>query len=421
MSKMKKYLILALMIIVVQSSGFIAYAEDFGLLSMDYSAPTYTDYTGDAVQLINQLVGGNENISVDNESISVIGPNNNIKFFGDFYAGVLEGYDIVLNAGVKITNGPVNAPGDSDLLQLIHDTYGGSYSSNDATGFAFDFTVTEGIKAVSLEFMYASDEYPGYVGGAYIDGAALFVDGVNYAFYENEGNQELLTTLFGDPFIAAGGFTNLKYGGIIRPYKINALLNPDLDTHTIKVVVHDTGDSGVDSSFFISLMAGSYSTSGGIVEINAPELSTQDPANLTVDSAELRGTLISLGDPAATEYGFVYATTPTPDINDSKVNLGAAGSTGSFSHLLSGLSLDTTYYCRSYAVNDSGTVYGGQVSFKTLSDPPPVITIAPYNESEWTTEPIVVNASINEGTINATSHEFTENGSFTFTAVDELG
>jgi hypothetical protein len=50
----------------------------------------------------------------------------------------------------------------------------------------------------------------------------------------------------------------------------------------------------------------------------------------------------------------------------------------------------------------------------------PVITIAPYN-LDPTNKDITVNASTNEGSLNATSHIFTENGSFTFIATDLAG
>jgi len=51
---------------------------------------------------------------------------------------------------------------------------------------------------------------------------------------------------------------------------------------------------------------------------------------------------------------------------------------------------------------------------------PPVITIEPYN-TQPTNQDIVVKASVNEGTLNATSHTFTQNGSFEFVAIDPAG
>jgi hypothetical protein len=51
---------------------------------------------------------------------------------------------------------------------------------------------------------------------------------------------------------------------------------------------------------------------------------------------------------------------------------------------------------------------------------PPVITIDPY-DATMTNQDVVVTAHTNEGTLNATSHTFTENGSFSFVATDAAG
>ncbi|MCX6809085.1 MAG: Ig-like domain-containing protein [Candidatus Berkelbacteria bacterium] len=50
----------------------------------------------------------------------------------------------------------------------------------------------------------------------------------------------------------------------------------------------------------------------------------------------------------------------------------------------------------------------------------PVITINPYNTS-LTNQDIIVTASTSDGTLNTTSHTFTQNGSFTFTATGSTG
>lgn len=69
-------------------------------------------------------------------------------------------------------------------------------------------------------------------------------------------------------------------------------------------------------------------------------------------------------------------------------------------------------------------IYGNKtvvrVTITNIDKTPPVITLAPYSTAS-TTGPVVVKASSNEGTLNATSHTFTENGSFTFTVTDAAG
>lgn len=51
----------------------------------------------------------------------------------------------------------------------------------------------------------------------------------------------------------------------------------------------------------------------------------------------------------------------------------------------------------------------------------PVITINPFDDQTPTNKDITVTATTDKGTLNETSHTFTENGSFTFIATDESG
>jgi hypothetical protein len=56
----------------------------------------------------------------------------------------------------------------------------------------------------------------------------------------------------------------------------------------------------------------------------------------------------------------------------------------------------------------------------TLDFTNPIITISDFSTLP-TNQDVTVTASTNEGTLNATSHTFTENGSFTFIATDDAG
>jgi len=64
-----------------------------------------------------------------------------------------------------------------------------------------------------------------------------------------------------------------------------------------------------------------------------------------------------------------------------------------------------------------------KISYLLLAAPdttPPVITIEPFDTTP-TNSDVTVYASTNEGTLNAASHTFTENGSFDFIATDDAG
>ncbi|OGO93597.1 MAG: hypothetical protein A2Y17_00615 [Clostridiales bacterium GWF2_38_85] len=72
------------------------------------------------------------------------------------------------------------------------------------------------------------------------------------------------------------------------------------------------------------------------------------------------------------------------------------------------------------ATDDAGNVTKITVTIVNIDKVAPVITIGSYT-TEVTDQDILVNASVNEGTLNASSNLFSENGSFEFIATDAAG
>ncbi len=86
------------------------------------------------------------------------------------------------------------------------------------------------------------------------------------------------------------------------------------------------------------------------------------------------GNVISQGGTSVKERGVCFSITQDPNTSSDKVQIGSG--TGTFSYDLKQLAKGTIYYLKAYAINDGGTAYGSEVSFKTKSDPvvPTVIT-----------------------------------------------
>ena len=105
-----------------------------------------------------------------------------------------------------------------------------------------------------------------------------------------------------------------------------------------------------------------YSSNEVVVSTKAtlPTVTTMEikEADFSAGTAVLRGTIVSLGEPAYTERGFVYSTMPEPTVYDgTKLVANGAGVPGSFS--VSAKDMPTeTYYVRAYATNRGGTTYG---------------------------------------------------------------
>lgn len=97
-------------------------------------------------------------------------------------------------------------------------------------------------------------------------------------------------------------------------------------------------------------------------------IATFPVGNITATSANAIGAYNSgtQSSPSVT-YGHVWSSTNTvPTINDSKTQFGpAGGGVASYGSPLTGLSNNTKYYVRAYAINSAGIVYSDIVTFTT--------------------------------------------------------
>ncbi len=98
-----------------------------------------------------------------------------------------------------------------------------------------------------------------------------------------------------------------------------------------------------------------------------PTVTTTTASFITSATATSGGSVSSGGGGNnVTERGICYSTSPNPTTSNFKVISGSGS--GSFTAVLLNLSGNTTYYVRAYAVKNSGTTYGNQVVFTTLTD-----------------------------------------------------
>jgi uncharacterized protein (TIGR02145 family) len=109
-------------------------------------------------------------------------------------------------------------------------------------------------------------------------------------------------------------------------------------------------------------------------EILAPSLTTKSATSITQAKAISGGNITSDGGAAVTARGVCWSSSENPTIADNHTSDGSG--TGSFTSYLHSLSHSTTYYIRAYATNITGTAYGDQVSFTTLSGGPIVFNPA---------------------------------------------
>ena len=102
---------------------------------------------------------------------------------------------------------------------------------------------------------------------------------------------------------------------------------------------------------------------GGGTTPTAPTVSTNEPTNVTNNSATCGGNVTSDGGANVIQRGVCYSTSPNPTTSSQVVTSGTG--TGFFTCNLTGLSANTTYYVRAYAINSAGPGYGTQKTFTT--------------------------------------------------------
>lgn len=95
---------------------------------------------------------------------------------------------------------------------------------------------------------------------------------------------------------------------------------------------------------------------------------TTSVTNIISPTATSGGNVSSANGAAITARGVCWSTSHNPTTADSKTT--DAGTTGSYTSSLTGLSSNATYYVRAYATNAAGTAYGTEVSFSTLKPEP---------------------------------------------------
>lgn len=97
----------------------------------------------------------------------------------------------------------------------------------------------------------------------------------------------------------------------------------------------------------------------------APMLTTTSVSSITQTNAQSGGNILNDGGSTIILSGICWSTNQNPTIDFSTKTTNNTNSTGVFTSILTGLTLNTTYYLRAYAKNSIGTGYGNQITFTT--------------------------------------------------------
>jgi uncharacterized protein (TIGR02145 family) len=106
--------------------------------------------------------------------------------------------------------------------------------------------------------------------------------------------------------------------------------------------------------------------------IYIPTVVTSDINNIGATYVQIQGEVTSDGGDPVTERGIYWSTNPNPKLSDSKIASGYG--IGSFICIITGLTPNTAYYAKAYAVNSLGTAFGDVIDFTTGDYSPIIIT-----------------------------------------------
>jgi hypothetical protein len=137
--------------------------------------------------------------------------------------------------------------------------HGGRLDERDENSVQFELDAPNDVQGLTLEFVYASEEFPEWSGTQFADGFVFMVNDVNYAklpdgrpvsLLRQEDNIHFLTN--GDSF-APGipAVADVEYDGLTRVLQLTAPLVAG-NRNSITIAVGDTGDEIYDSAAFLS-------------------------------------------------------------------------------------------------------------------------------------------------------------------------
>ena len=236
---------------------------------MDFT--TYNPATDSLASLVTAIFTSSAGASVLPGSITALtglppGEASTIAF----YNGSIT--QLHIGAGLMLTNGDPTPPNsntsdsygvdaggtgtDADLQATVTAAFPGAGALHDVTYLQFHINITDpNVTGLRFDVVFGSDEYPEYSNSSYVDVAGVYVNGVNYALFNNDPLKPLSVVqanIDAHNFISNTGQIPIEYDGITIPLQVTAAVH--LGDNVIKIAIADTGDSIYDSSIFVSGM-----------------------------------------------------------------------------------------------------------------------------------------------------------------------
>ncbi len=207
----------------------------------------------------------------------------------DMQASFFSGdVDFGLTSGILLTSGDgtpelenlssgaglfVGTAGDAQLDAIVQAVYDPFEITYDAAFLNITFSVAAGTNAVKFNLVFGSEEYPEWA-DSFVDIAGVFVDGINYAYFDGnplaplsvlQSNIDAGYFIDNDPWSeATTAGLPIEYDGVSNLLSFVAPINSQTSTHTIKIAIADTGDSILDSAILFTGLTTDKAFTGGV-------------------------------------------------------------------------------------------------------------------------------------------------------------
>ena len=128
--------------------------------------------------------------------------------------------------------------------------------------------------------------------------------------------------------------------------------------------------------------------------VRLPKVITISADNIYNTGAVINSEVTEDGGSDVTQRGVCWSTNQNPSITDSITNNG--NGLGDFNSIISGLTANTTYHVRAYAINSKGTAYSNEINFKTTNTSASLPTLTTTNASN-----ITINSASSGGNVTS--------------------
>lgn len=123
----------------------------------------------------------------------------------------------------------------------------------------------------------------------------------------------------------------------------------------------DQGGKSINKTFYIDSFI--FDVKQKQIAVGLASVQTTAVSGIQQTEATFGGNVTNEGSTRVKERGVCWSVFPNPTISDQKIANGSG--LGSWTNMTEGLSPETTYYVRAYAINEGGVAYGASQRFVT--------------------------------------------------------